>query len=105
MQGGCCPAIKLLELSRLDSAEVYDRAVDVQILRRRRKIEPDPGRPQYMVRRKRPPPLPEIAGTADRRPWPASPRLFLDGGERALVNDVSMRPPGICFRRNKDPRS
>jgi two-component system OmpR family response regulator len=39
---------QLLELSRLDGAEVYDRAVDVQILRLRRKIEPNPGRPEYI---------------------------------------------------------
>jgi two-component system OmpR family response regulator len=39
---------QLLELSRLNSAEVYDRSIDVQILRLRRKIEPDPARPQYI---------------------------------------------------------
>jgi len=39
---------QLLELSRLNSAEVYDRSIDVQILRLRRKIEPDPSRPQYI---------------------------------------------------------
>ena len=39
---------QLLDLSRLNSAEVYDRSVDVQILRLRRKIEPDPGRPQLI---------------------------------------------------------
>jgi DNA-binding response OmpR family regulator len=39
---------QLLELSRLHSAEVYDRSIDVQILRLRRKIEPDPARPQYI---------------------------------------------------------
>ncbi len=39
---------QLLDLSRLNGAEVYDRSVDVQILRLRRKIEPDPGQPQYI---------------------------------------------------------
>jgi two-component system OmpR family response regulator len=39
---------QLLELSRLNSAEVYDRSIDVQILRLRRKIELDPARPQYI---------------------------------------------------------
>ena len=39
---------QLLELSRLNSAEVYDRSIDVQILRLRRKIEPDPGFPRYL---------------------------------------------------------
>jgi len=39
---------QLLDLSRLNGAEVYDRSVDVQILRLRRKIEPDPGCPQYI---------------------------------------------------------
>jgi two-component system OmpR family response regulator len=39
---------QLLELSRLRSTEVYDRSIDVQILRLRRKIETDPGRPQLI---------------------------------------------------------
>ena len=39
---------QLLELSRLNSAEVYDRSIDVQILRLRRKIEPDPARPRFI---------------------------------------------------------
>jgi DNA-binding response OmpR family regulator len=40
---------QLLELSRLISAEVYDRSIDVQILRLRRKIEPDPSAPRYIL--------------------------------------------------------
>ena len=39
---------QLLELSRLHNAEVYDRAVDLQILRLRRKIEADPAHPSYI---------------------------------------------------------
>jgi DNA-binding response OmpR family regulator len=39
---------QLLDLSRLNGAEVYDRSIDVQILRLRRKIEPNPARPQYI---------------------------------------------------------
>jgi DNA-binding response OmpR family regulator len=39
---------QLLDLSRLDGAEVYDRTIDVQILRLRRKIEANPSRPQYI---------------------------------------------------------
>jgi DNA-binding response OmpR family regulator len=39
---------QLLDLSRLDGAEVFDRAIDVQILRLRRKIEPNPAQPQYI---------------------------------------------------------
>lgn len=39
---------QLLELSRLHNAEVYDRSIDVQILRLRRKIEADPSRPAYI---------------------------------------------------------
>ncbi len=39
---------QLLDLSRLHNAEVYDRSVDVQILRLRRKIEADPSRPAYI---------------------------------------------------------
>ena len=39
---------QLLDLSRLNGAEVYDRSIDVQILRLRRKIEPNPALPQYI---------------------------------------------------------
>src|SRR5258706_9666884 len=39
---------QLLDLSRLHGAEVYDRSIDVQVLRLRRKIEPNPARPQYI---------------------------------------------------------
>lgn len=39
---------RLLELSRLRSTEVYDRCIDVQILRLRRKIETDPSRPELI---------------------------------------------------------
>ena len=39
---------QLLELSRLNRAEVYDRSIDVQILRLRRKIEEDPTQPRYI---------------------------------------------------------
>jgi two-component system, OmpR family, response regulator len=40
---------QLLDLSRLHGAEVYDRSIDVQILRLRRKIEVNPSEPQYIV--------------------------------------------------------
>jgi len=40
---------QLLDLSRLHNAEVYDRSIDVQILRLRRKIEVDPSHPQFIV--------------------------------------------------------
>jgi two-component system OmpR family response regulator len=40
---------QLLDLSRLHSAEVYDRSIDVQILRLRRKLEADPAKPRYIV--------------------------------------------------------
>jgi len=40
---------QLLERSRLHSLEVYDRAIDVTILRLRRKIEPDYTDPQLIV--------------------------------------------------------
>ena len=39
---------QLLDLSRLHNAEVYDRSIDVQILRLRRKIETDPSHPEYI---------------------------------------------------------
>jgi DNA-binding response OmpR family regulator len=29
--------------------EVYDRAIDIQVLRLRRKIEPDPSQPKFIV--------------------------------------------------------
>ncbi|MFO1205945.1 MAG: winged helix-turn-helix domain-containing protein [Burkholderiales bacterium] len=37
---------QLLDLSRLNRAEVYDRSIDVQILRLRRKIEANPAQPE-----------------------------------------------------------
>ncbi len=39
---------QLLDLSRLHNAEVYDRSIDVQILRLRRKIEANPSQPEYI---------------------------------------------------------
>jgi two-component system OmpR family response regulator len=39
---------QLLDLSRLHNAEVYDRTIDVQILRLRRKVEVDPAHPQFI---------------------------------------------------------
>ena len=39
----------LLELSRLHDAEVYDRAIDVQVGRVRKKIEADPANPKLIV--------------------------------------------------------
>jgi two-component system OmpR family response regulator len=40
---------QLLNLSRLHNAEVYDRTIDVQVLRLRRKIEGDPFHPAFIV--------------------------------------------------------
>jgi two-component system OmpR family response regulator len=40
---------QLLEASRVYDNEVYDRAIDIQILRLRRKIEDDPSHPRYIV--------------------------------------------------------
>jgi DNA-binding response OmpR family regulator len=40
---------QLLDLSRLHNAEVYDRSIDVQILRLRRKIEIDPAHPKFII--------------------------------------------------------
>jgi DNA-binding response OmpR family regulator len=40
---------QLLEASRLHDNEVYDRAIDIQVLRLRRKIERDPSQPEYIV--------------------------------------------------------
>ncbi|MCP5265098.1 MAG: response regulator [Burkholderiaceae bacterium] len=40
---------QLLGLSRLNNAEVYDRTVDVQVLRLRRKLEEDPFHPKLIV--------------------------------------------------------
>ena len=39
---------QLLELSRLHSTEVYDRSIDVQIMRLRRRIEADPAQPKFI---------------------------------------------------------
>ncbi|MDM0066294.1 response regulator [Variovorax sp. J31P207] len=40
---------RLLESSRLYNAEVFDRAIDVQVGRLRRKIEPDPKSPTFIL--------------------------------------------------------
>jgi DNA-binding response OmpR family regulator len=40
---------QLLEASRVFDNEVYDRAIDIQVLRLRRKIEADPTQPRYIV--------------------------------------------------------
>ena len=40
---------QLLDLSRLHNAEVYDRSIDVQILRLRRKVEVDPAHPVFIL--------------------------------------------------------
>src|SRR5271170_5416650 len=40
---------QLLEASRVYDNEVYDRAIDIQVLRLRRKIEEDPANPRYIV--------------------------------------------------------
>ena len=40
---------QLLDLSRLHNAEVYDRSIDIQILRLRRKIEVDPANPKFIT--------------------------------------------------------
>jgi two-component system, OmpR family, response regulator len=40
---------QLIEASRVYENEVYDRAIDVQILRLRRKIEADPSQPIFIV--------------------------------------------------------
>ena len=40
---------QLLEASRVYDNEVYDRAIDVQVLRLRRKIEADPAQPRFIV--------------------------------------------------------
>jgi len=40
---------QLIEASRVYDNEVYDRAIDVQIMRLRRKIEPDPSHPTFII--------------------------------------------------------
>jgi DNA-binding response OmpR family regulator len=40
---------QILESSRVYDNEVYDRSIDVQVLRLRRKIESDPSQPQFIV--------------------------------------------------------
>jgi two-component system OmpR family response regulator len=40
---------QLLEASRVYDNEVYDRSIDVQILRLRRKIESNPSQPQFII--------------------------------------------------------
>jgi DNA-binding response OmpR family regulator len=44
---------QLLDLSRLHNDEVFNRSVDVQIMRLRRKIEQDPRQPRYVLTERR----------------------------------------------------
>jgi two-component system, OmpR family, response regulator len=44
---------QLLELSRLHDNEVFDRSIDVQILRLRRKIETNPAKPEFIKTERR----------------------------------------------------
>ena len=44
---------QLLDLSRLHNDEVYNRSVDVQIMRLRRKIEQDSAQPRYILTERR----------------------------------------------------
>ena len=44
---------QLLDLSRLHNDEVYNRSIDVQIMRLRRKIEKNPGQPRYILTERR----------------------------------------------------
>jgi two-component system OmpR family response regulator len=39
---------QLLEMTRGDNSEVFDRTIDVLILRLRRKLEPNPRQPRYI---------------------------------------------------------
>jgi DNA-binding response OmpR family regulator len=39
---------RLLDLASARDEEAFDRAIDVRITRIRRKIEPDPGQPQFI---------------------------------------------------------
>jgi DNA-binding response OmpR family regulator len=39
---------RLLELANARDAEAFDRAIDIRIMRIRRKIEPDPARPSVI---------------------------------------------------------
>ena len=39
---------QLLDLSRLHNDEVFNRSIDVQIMRLRRRIELDPAEPRYI---------------------------------------------------------
>ena len=40
---------QLLEASRVYDNEVYDRSIDIQVLRLRRKIEPEPTQPRFIL--------------------------------------------------------
>jgi DNA-binding response OmpR family regulator len=40
---------QLLDASRVYDNEVYDRSIDVQVLRLRRKIEADPAQPRFII--------------------------------------------------------
>ena len=48
-QDGCCPANNFCSCSSGRGAEAYDRSIDMQVVRLRRKIEPDRKHPSLIV--------------------------------------------------------
>jgi len=49
LHNGSSPGISCSKRSRVYDNEVYDRSIDVQVLRLRRKIEIDPSQPQFIL--------------------------------------------------------
>ena len=104
---------QLLQLLSGRDAEAYDRSIDMQIVRLRRKIEPDPKRPTLIVT------IPnsgykftatvrqaEPAALPDPEPTAAPPETRPVGGERRFVTAVAaevLAAEGCEIARNSDP--
>ncbi len=98
---------RLLELSRLRSADVYDRSIDVQILRLRRKIEANPRRPE-LIKTERGlgyrfcAPVTTVHSSAKqdtgvRRPAPRGEGIHVRNGS-SYVDDRGVPQPGFAYR-------
>ena len=91
---------QLLDLSRLHNDEVYNRSVDVQIMRLRRKIEKDPAQPRYIKTERGAGYLfgvPGRDGVLNEHQVDAAVRLLEAGVREVLQRDAE----GVIFRQGE----
>jgi hypothetical protein len=97
---------QLLDMSRLHSDDVYNRSVNTQILRLRRKLEADPAKPTYILTERGAGIPVRRAGrngllTLDARPVPLPPtRRAPERTSRAPIRILARAPRG----NDREPR-